>query len=61
MLENDKDEKRIPSDILETGEAESAFRSHANHLKLEKNRKEYVFYVLVIMLHSFNVIKLYTS
>lgn len=40
----ERDEKRIPCDVLETGEAESVFKNHANHLHLEQNRQEYVFY-----------------
>lgn len=36
----ERDEKRIPCDVLETGEAESVFKNHANHLHLEQNRQE---------------------
>ncbi|XP_050438253.1 rho GTPase-activating protein 190 isoform X3 [Adelges cooleyi] len=36
-----RDDRRIPCDVLETGEAESVFKNHANHLHLEKNRQEW--------------------
>lgn len=39
---DDNDCKRIPCDVLETGEAESVFKNHANNLQLEQNRQEYV-------------------
>lgn len=39
----ERDDKRIPCDVLETGEAESVFKNHANHLQLEQNRQECVF------------------
>ncbi|XP_050529458.1 rho GTPase-activating protein 190 isoform X3 [Daktulosphaira vitifoliae] len=38
---SERDDRRIPCDVLETGEAESVFKNHANHLQLEKNRKEW--------------------
>jgi len=42
----ERDEKRIPCDVLETGEAESVFKNHANNLQLEQNRQEYVFQII---------------
>ncbi|XP_025200481.1 rho GTPase-activating protein 190 isoform X1 [Melanaphis sacchari] len=38
---SERDEKRIPCDVLETGEAESVFKNHANNLQLEQNRQEW--------------------
>lgn len=43
---SERDDKRIPCDVLETGEAESVFKNHANNLQLEQNRQEYV-YILI--------------
>lgn len=53
MIKDFNNEKRIPCDILETGEAESAFRNHTNHLQLEKNRQGYVFHVLKYVIDIF--------
>lgn len=47
-MENEGMGNRIPCNVLETGEAESVFKNHANYLQLEQNRQEYVFLNLKI-------------
>uniref|UniRef100_A0A2S2QI88 Rho GTPase-activating protein n=1 Tax=Sipha flava TaxID=143950 RepID=A0A2S2QI88_9HEMI len=38
---SERDNRRIPCDVLETSEAESVFKNHANNLQLEQNRQEW--------------------
>ncbi|VVC36948.1 Hypothetical protein CINCED_3A007446 [Cinara cedri] len=40
-MDNEGIGKRIPCNVLETGEAESVFKNHANNLQLEQNRQEW--------------------
>lgn len=60
--EDENDCKKIPCDVLETGEAESVFKNHASHLQIEQNRQKYIFkltnitgncLILIILMHAF--------